>query len=619
MRRGFIAVFAAALFAAPCARASGEARAASGYLPPAGRVVRPAARRASARRLLKTASQPPASWDSREHGLVTSVKNQGGTSTCWAFAACSTLETQLLREGGAEADFSEKNMAMRAGFVPDPNSGGGNYDMAAAYLLRWDGAIADALEPLTTPWDFTWYYPPACRVQNTVWIPPRESADDNETLKRAVMQYGAVGVDMYYGTGSYKRVNGAFYCNETNATKCVNDHAVVVVGWDDSYASTNFLSSRRPSGDGAWLVKNSHGATYNDNGYLHVSYYDTRFFTGPWTSYGQVFIPAAEDEDYCAAYGYDRLGAVFYGSSGDEGFQGEGEWKIAALFGSSWNEELAAVGLYSVVAPLDYKLEIWTNATMNSSTANPTSGGALALVQNGTLSTPGFSTIHLDEPVPLADGTTFTVVFQNTAEDICYFALCASAYGYSEVSAISNRTFYSRSAAGAWRDSAKPQNSASLDLQWKIGGASAYPAGNICLKAFTRSTRKLNEPPPEDFDGYDMLAGLKAASPERFYSFGGSFGAIANIVGANGRTLWTSWLAGLDPSNPAESAFTAMLTFTNGVPYLSWTPDLGGSRLYTTWAKDTLDDSWRQVQDNDLSLVPDARFFKVSIDQLPID
>ena len=66
---------------------------------------------------------------------------------------------------------------------------------------------------------------------------------------------------------------------ETNA-QCVDneyalpDHAVTIVGWDDDYAVENFLPDHQPPAPGAWIVRNSWGSAYGDEGYFYLSYYD---------------------------------------------------------------------------------------------------------------------------------------------------------------------------------------------------------------------------------------------------------------------------------------------------------------------------------------------------------
>jgi len=47
---------------------------------------------------------------------ATSIKNQGNTGTCWSFGICSMLESEMLRKGLEESDFSEMYV-VRCAFV----------------------------------------------------------------------------------------------------------------------------------------------------------------------------------------------------------------------------------------------------------------------------------------------------------------------------------------------------------------------------------------------------------------------------------------------------------------------------------------------------------------------
>ena len=56
----------------------------------------------------------PSSFDLRDEGLVTSVKNQGSWGTCWAFATLAALERSLLVDGSSRVsatDLSELHLA----------------------------------------------------------------------------------------------------------------------------------------------------------------------------------------------------------------------------------------------------------------------------------------------------------------------------------------------------------------------------------------------------------------------------------------------------------------------------------------------------------------------------
>lgn len=573
---------------------------ATGLLPmPSGRRavrVEGGAAKAPAKKFLAAAAKDvegeelPATWDSREHGWIGPVKNQGSVGACWAFAAYETLETQLRKAGRGDWDFSEANMVNLHGFAPGFDDGG-NCEIAAAYLLRWGGAIAetnDLYETSKALWktDSKPMNPPV-HVQNFVFVPARTNSEDNAVLKRAIMEYGAVDVSMYHpgNSTSYQAEGGAFYYFDAGDA----NHAVAVVGWDDGYPVANFKTA--PPGDGAWLVKNSHGAKTGDGGYLHVSYYDTRFAR---QTDGAVFVPAAEDEDYTAVYGYDALGDVLYG------YDGKGTFPIAAVFKSAWNEELAAIGVFTCVYPLDYSFSIYTNLTEGAT--NPEkSGGVLARTQKGTLAAAGYFTIKLDEPLELAPGTVFSVVFENTESVPCYFSICTSYPEYCDFTPVEGVTFYHNRAFNAWRDTASPTD---------------YN-GNVCLKAYTRNLAAPKDAGAgENSDGSRMCQDVATENPAFFAQTSGSFGAFANIAGANSRSFWYSWLTGLNPADPADdSDFTLSIDTSNGVPRISWHPDLGDEkRNYIIYGKESLSDAdWFVIGDRDAVPASGARYFKVDV------
>ena len=59
--------------------------------------------------------------------------------------------------------------------------------------------------------------------------------------------------------------------------KAFSDHAITIVGWDDTYSKDNFKlpNGHTPEHDGAYIGLNSWGSGFGDGGYFYISYDDT--------------------------------------------------------------------------------------------------------------------------------------------------------------------------------------------------------------------------------------------------------------------------------------------------------------------------------------------------------
>ena len=590
-------MMAALLCALSLVASDDDSSRATGYRPsPRGVAVKRVAS-AQGARLLRASSRTalPSRWDSCEHGWVSSVKNQKNVGACWAFAAYATLETQLLKAGKGEWDFSEKNMVNLNGWHLSPNDGGHN-DMAAAYLLRWGGAVVesnDVYKSSMSSWTSSPQLSPAARVQHVVWTEPLDGTQERmDLLKEAVVEYGAIATSAYFKE-SYAN-NGSYYYSGSLG----HNHAITIVGWDDNYPTNNFKSF--PPGPGAWIMKNSWGTSSGSNGFYYVSYHDSQFAR---LYNGAVFVPAKDDEDYDVVRGHDRFGPVW---TIDDSYD-----RQAAVFTAAWNERLDAIGVWSPYASISYEISIYTNVTRGGS--SPIDGGRLALLQSGTHTHAGFTTIHLETPVALADGTTFAVVYRQVGCNVFYVDGMYEDNINEEYVVIcdpdisTGNTYFgrvSRTGSVRWKDCAGISN---VD-----GGCAA------CIKAYTRSmvSARAGDAPSETDDGTTYLADLGQTNATLFAETAGTFGASVGLVGANGRSLWTSWLSGLDPSVEGSAEFTVSIDVSGGVPSLTWSPDLGAARTYTVWGRETLGtaDQWEPVNIDDIG-TSQFKFFKVTVGQ----
>lgn len=337
----------------------------------------------------------PSSFDLRPP-YVTNVSDQGRFGTCWAFATYGSLESTLLKEGHPGFNFSEKNLVDYSGFDLGPNNGG-NYQMSAAYLARWDGPVLESDDPYSDPWGAVLPGPFIIQnhTQDVYFLPNRANGLDNDNIKSALMNYGAVAAMMYWnGSDStfysnYSATNHAYYYSRPHNP----NHGVTIVGWDDNFLATNF--STMPPGNGAFIVKNSWGTSWlSESGYFYISYYDN--IIGNYTA---VFT-TEQVNNYQHLYQYDPFGQVDYIGNGTVT-----TYWYANIFQANSNEQVKAVSYYTLWPSTTYEISVYTDVT-----SDPMTGNGPYAVTTGTLDLPGYNTVDLSQAVDVPVGHRFSII-----------------------------------------------------------------------------------------------------------------------------------------------------------------------------------------------------------------
>ena len=231
-------------------------------------------------------SNLPEQYSSVEKGYVTQVRNQLSHNTCWIYSSMSTLETVLLKKGYGNYDLSEEHLDIWAtsrengtGWTRQLNSGS-LFDTATGYLISWQGARLESQIPYDYAKGRTFEQIDAIGnteygVTDIVLL-----SDDRNSVKKAVMDYGAVSANFSSNSMFFNSAKTAVYAYKTlTSTSQIQGHAISIVGWDDNYSKDNFREGYAPKHNGAWLCKNSWGSGYNSiGGYLWISYEDRYLF-----------------------------------------------------------------------------------------------------------------------------------------------------------------------------------------------------------------------------------------------------------------------------------------------------------------------------------------------------
>ena len=372
----------------------------------------------------------PATFDLHDAGKLSLVRDQGRYGTCWAFASLASLESGLLP--GAAADCSENNLAHRAGFALGYDGGGNSY-MAAAYLLRWDGPVAEADDPYA-PYATTPNPSPAdatvrFHVHEVLDLPARKTSTDNADLKWAVMTYGAVYTTMYWTGSAYRDATGSYYYSAAGA-----NHAVDVVGWDDAYPAASFATT--PAGPGAFLVRNSWGTAFGRGGYFWVSYYDASF--GRQSAVFAGAEPATAGE---RIYQHDPLGWI--SSYRPPGAADPTTAWFAAAYTPAEDGTLTAAGFYAPAPDATYEVRV----------AESVSGvREAAVAASGTLAAAGYHTVTLDAPVAVTAAQPLVIAVRLTTPGYSFPVAIERPYaGYADATSAPGQSYVSGD-GGSWTD-----------------------------------------------------------------------------------------------------------------------------------------------------------------------
>jgi len=338
----------------------------------------------------------PAKYDLRAQGRVSPVKDQGTAGVCWAFATVASLESTLLP--GETWDFSENNMKnLLSDLYPEGFTrnftAGATHKESTAYLVRWTGPVNQSDDP----YNATSPYSPANltvqkHVQRVDYVPDRVNSSDNNNIKTAVQTFGAV-----YTTYNMSDNTTLPYWNETHYSyyyfgDAGLNHAVAIVGWDDTWSRYNF--STVPSIDGAFIIKNSWGSEWGDRGFFYCSYNDTLI------GKDNALFLSSPPKNYDHIYQYDPLGWVSSRYTTDAKIG----W-AANVFTSTRSQNLSAVSFYTTDTNANY--QVWVYVNPNNGPVLNSSGAAFT--QNGTFANAGYHTIAIPNEIPLDANDRFAV------------------------------------------------------------------------------------------------------------------------------------------------------------------------------------------------------------------
>ena len=201
----------------------------------------------------------PSSYDWRSVGMPP-VRDQGSCGSCWAFSTVGALECNIKISDDVVVDLSEQwlvscNMdgwSCYGGYFAH------DYHMWKADACGDSGAVMEYEFPYAAanvscdcPYDHLYF------IKDWWYVNPYTSIPLPSEIKQAIMMFGPISVAVTADANMFAYSGGVF--NKSNSSS--PNHAVVLVGWDDSMGES-----------GAWIMRNSWGPDWGEGGYMYIEY-----------------------------------------------------------------------------------------------------------------------------------------------------------------------------------------------------------------------------------------------------------------------------------------------------------------------------------------------------------
>merc|ERR1712126_78726 len=199
----------------------------------------------------------PDSFDWREKGAVTKVKDQGQCGACWAFSATGTVESMNFIKNGELVELSEQNLMDCTWDKGNMGCNGGEEKWGLDYIAENGGIDTEEAYPYeessSTECRFDANGIGAKITGKKTLLQGSEFA-----LKRALAKFGPVSIAVDVER-SFQMYESGVYHGDDCGPRHLN-HAILAVGY----------GTDEETGKDYWIVRNSWGTSWGEEGYIRV-------------------------------------------------------------------------------------------------------------------------------------------------------------------------------------------------------------------------------------------------------------------------------------------------------------------------------------------------------------
>ena len=197
-------------------------------------------------------------WDCRTLGLVTPIKDQSQCGSCWDFSGTGVCEMAMVKAGQANVG----TFSLSEQYTLDCGNNGGCDGDNSETVAAWCKS-----KGIPTTGDYGIAYrasagnckatnPKLWQIADWGYVAQQSGVAPTQSIKDAMVKYGPIAVNVAADNVFANYSGGVF---KDSGSRNI-DHAVMVVGWDDS------------KGKGCWLLRNSWGTSWGERGYMWIEY-----------------------------------------------------------------------------------------------------------------------------------------------------------------------------------------------------------------------------------------------------------------------------------------------------------------------------------------------------------